>query len=282
MAERRKMISKGHPEISITRQCELLTVSRSGLYKVCKGESRLNLELMNHMDRHYLQHPYKGVPRMHVYLTKDLGYTINIKRTARLFSNVMGLQAVIPGPHTSKGNKEHTIYPYLLRHLNITKSNQVWATDITYIPMSRGFMYLMAIIDVHSRYVIHWSVSNTMDADWCADTLREALDKGGTPEIFNTDQGSQFTSTVFIDVLKENGIRISMDGVGRATANAFIECLWRSVKYERVYLMPPTDGKHLQQMLKEYFHYYNYKRRHSSIHDYYPADIYFNEQKVAA
>lgn len=276
------MISKGHAKLSIAKQCELLTVSRSGLYKPALGESKLNLELMAHMDKHYLIHPYKGVPRMHVYLTKDLGYKINIKRTERLFGTVMGLQAIIPGPHTSKGAKNHKIYPYLLGGMQITRVNQVWATDITYIPMAKGFMYLMAIIDLHSRYVVHWSVSNTMDADWCAQTLKEALEKGVKPEIFNTDQGSQFTSNIFTTVLQEHGIQISMDGKGRATDNAFIERLWRSVKYERIYLIIPEDGSHLYRLLNDYFKWYNYKRRHSSLEDYYPADLYYNQQKVAA
>jgi len=194
----------------------------------------------------------------------------------------MGLQAVIPGPHTSKPCRGHKIYPYLLRDLKVRRVNQVWATDITYVPMAKGFMYLMAVIDLHSRYVIHWSVSNTMDVDWCAQTLKAAIEKGGTPEIFNTDQGSQFTSDKFTSILNENGIKISMDGVGRATDNAFIERLWRSVKYEKLYLMPPIDGKHLHQLLDDYFRYYNYKRRHSSIEDYYPADLYYNKRKVAA
>ena len=276
------MVRKGHPKLSIVRQCKLLKVCRSGLYKPLIGESRLNLTLMKLIDEHYLEHPYKGVPRMHVYLNKDCGYQVNIKRVNRLYSKVMGLQAIIPGPHTSKPKKGHKIYPYLLRGLKITKVNQVWATDITYIPMAKGFMYLMAVIDLHSRYVVHWSVSNTMDTDWCAQTLKEALDKGGTPEIFNTDQGSQFTSHKFTNVLKEHKISISMDGVGRATDNAFIERLWRSVKYEKLYLMPPNDAKHLFHLLDDYFRYYNYKRRHSSIDDDYPAELYYNKSQIAA
>ncbi len=158
------MVSKDHPKVNISQRCKLLSVSRSSLYRKPKGESMLNLKLMEEMDKHFLKHPYKGVPRMHVYLTKDIEYKINYKRTERLFSKVMGLQTVIPGPHTSKPNSKHKIYPYLLRGYKIKRFNEVWATDITYIAMEKGFMYLIAIIDLHSRYVLKWSVSNTLDA----------------------------------------------------------------------------------------------------------------------
>lgn len=276
------MIRKGHFKLSMENMCFLLTVCRSSLYTKPRGTSRLNLEWMAKMDEHYLEHPYKGAPRMHTYLTLDCGYLINSKRTARLYYEVMGLRAIMPGPHTSKRNKDHCVYPYLLRGLEITRPNQVWATDITYIPMEKGFMYLTAIIDLYSRFVVGWSLSNTMDAQWCADLLKEAVDNYGNPEIINTDQGAQYTSEIFTTTVLELGIKLSMDGKGRATDNAFIERLWRSVKYEKVYLMPPTDGMHLHLLLNEYFHYYNYKRRHSSIADYHPATIYKPQLKVAA
>jgi putative transposase len=169
------LISRDHPELSIEKQCDLLTVSRSGFYYKPKGESQLNLKLMRLMDEHYLEHPYKGVPMMHAWL-RSQGYKVNIKRIGRLFYEIMGLRAVAPGKHTTKRNPKHKAYPYLLRNLKIQRANQVWATDITYIPMAKGFMYLTAIIDLHSRYVVNWSVNNTMDADWCVDVLKEAIE----------------------------------------------------------------------------------------------------------
>ena len=277
------MISKGHPKLTMEQMCALLTVCRSSLYVTAKGESAENLKFMRLMDEHYLKYPYKGAPRMHKYLTLDCGFKINPKRTSRLYYEVMGLRAVMPGPHTSKRNKKHKIFPYLLRDLQVVKPNQVWAIDITYIPMEKGFLYLTAIIDLYSRFVVGWSVSNTMDAEWCAEVFNEAVGNYGKPEIINTDQGSQFTSDVFVEmVTKTHSVRLSMDGKGRATDNAFIERLWRSVKYEKIYLMPPQDGKHLFYMLNDYFRYYNYKRRHSSIDDYHPATVYKPQLKVAA
>lgn len=276
MNSRRKMISKGHSKLSLVKQCKLLSIHRSGIYYKPKTESDLNLELMREMDQHYLDHPEKGARRMHVWLTKDKGYRISKNRIERLYYQVMGLRAVLPGKHTSKRNKNHKIYPYLLRNLTINRVNQVWATDITYIPMKKGFMYLVAIIDLHSRYVLNWSVSNTMDSSWCAQVLEEAISIHGKPEIINTDQGSQFTSEVFTDAVTKNGIKLSMDGKGRATDNAFIERLWRSVKYEKLYLSPPSDGIDLYEKLEDYFEYYNNQRRHQSINDERPIDIYKN------
>lgn len=276
------MVRRGHPELSMEQMCLLLTICRSSLYKKPRGESAENLRIMREIDKHYLDHPYKGAPRMHIYLTMDCGYKINRKRTDRLYYEVMGLRAVIPGPHTSKRNKDHKVYPYLLRDLEINRCNQVWATDITYIPMAKGFLYLTAIIDLYSRFVVGWSISNTMDSEWCAELLTEAVTVYGKPEIINTDQGSQYTSEVFTKKVESLGIKLSMDGKGRATDNAFVERLWRSVKYEKVYLMPPIDGQHLFHMLNDYFRYYNYERRHSSIDNYHPATIYKPKLKVAA
>jgi putative transposase len=277
------MVNKDHPKLSLTKQCDLLNIHRSGTYYQIKGESKLNLKLMRLIDEHYLDHPEKGARRMWVWLTKDLGYKVSLNRIERLFYRVMCLNAIMPGPHTSKRNKDHKVYPYLLRDLKIERVNQVWAIDITYIPMNKGFMYLIAIIDLYSRYVVGWSVSNTMDAQWCKQCLENSIKINGKPEIINTDQGSQFTSTVFTKfVLNEAKVKLSMDGKGRATDNAFIERLWRSVKYEKLYLEPPTDGTDLWYKISEYMDYYNNERRHSSIGDQKPKELYIKQLKEAA
>lgn len=259
------MIRKGHSNLSIVKQCNLLDIHRSGLYYKPKGESELNLQLMREMDEYYLHHPFKGAKRMWVWLTKDRGSKVSRNRIERLYYKVMGLRAILPGRHTSRRCKEHPIYPYLLRNLTIDRANQVWATDITYIPMEKGYMYLVGIIDLYSRYVMNWSVSNSMDSKWCQQTLEETIEMHGKPEIINTDQGSQFTSEVFSSFVIQKEIKLSMDGKGRATTNAFIERLWRSIKYEKIYLNPPKDGLDLFLMVNEYFNYYNYERRHRSL-----------------
>jgi len=276
------MISKGHSKISMEKQCKLLQIHRSGLYYKPKGESALNLELMRLIDAHYIDHCFKGAKRMHTWLTMDKGYTVNLKRIERLYYKVMGLRAVMPGKHTSRRCKSHKIYPYLLRNLKIEKANQVWATDITYIPMRKGFMYLIAIIDIHSRYVLNWSVSNTMDAQWCKEALEEAIAQHGTPEIINTDQGSQFTSEIFANYVLANGIKLSMDGKRRAIDNIFIERLWRSVKYESIYINPPNSGINLYHQLKRYFYFYNNERRHQGIDNQIPVNRYLIKTKNVA
>ena len=280
--EKRTMISRDHSNLSVAKQSKLLQLHRSGLYYKPKGESELNLELMRLMDAHYIDHPFKGAKRMHTWLTMDKGYRVNRKRIERLYYDVMGLRAVMPGKHTSRRNKEHKVCPYLLRNLKVDQSNQVWATDITYIPMRKGFMYLVAIIDLHSRYVLNWSVSNTMDAQWCTETLQEAIDTHGKPTIINTDQGSQFTSDVFTSTVLSNDIKLSMDGKGRAIDNVFIERLWRSVKYESVYLNPPDSGVDLYKQLNQYFGYYNNQRRHQGIDNQIPFKRYLIKQQNAA
>lgn len=267
------MIRRG--QLSLVKQCELLSIHRSGIYYQPKAETALNLELMRQMDEHYLHHPFKGAKRMHTWLTMDKGYQISKNRVELLYYKVMGLRAIMPGVHTSKRHKAHKTYPYLLRNLSIERPNQVWATDISYIPMKKGFMYLTAIIDLHSRFVVNWSVSNTMDATWCKNTLEEAITMHGKPEILNTDQGSQYTSDEFSQYVLNQGIRLSMDGKGRALDNAFIERLWRSVKYEKIYLNPPNDGVDLYLMLVEYFNYYNSKRRHNGILNQIPEHRYY-------
>jgi putative transposase len=268
------MIDKGHKGLSVKKQCELLKVNRSGLYYKPARVSPLNLELMRLIDEHYLEYPDKGARRMYVWLKKDLGYPISLNRVNNLYYNKMALRSILPGPHTSKRNKEHKTYPYLLRGLEVKRPNQVWGTDITYIPMKKGFMYLIAVIDLYSRYVVHWSVSNSMEAEWCSEFIQEAFDKHGAPDILNTDQGAQFTSTVFTSTVLSNGVKLSMDGKGRATDNAFIERLWRSVKYEKIYVHPPKDGVDLYKKIKDYMYYYNNERRHSSINDEVPSTQY--------
>lgn len=276
------MISKGHTTLSLVNQCSLMGIHRSGIYYKPRTESLLNLELMRLMDEHYLDHPFKGAPQMHTWLTKDKGYAINHKRTERLYYKVMGLRATQPGRHTTKRNKEHKVYPYLLRNLKITRANQVWQTDITYIPMAKGFMYMVAIIDVYSRYIVNWSLSNNMDADWVWECMKEAFKHYGRPEIVNTDQGSQFTSPKFTQlVLKDKLTKLSMDGKGRATDNAYIERFWRSLKYEKIYLNPSDDGLDLYQKIRDYVTYYNERRRHSNIDDQRPADLYQERQLKA-
>lgn len=271
------MVSKSHSTLSIVKQCEFLGVSRSTWYAKPNSESALNLELMDKMDRHYMDHPYKGAPRIYVYLTKDLGYEVSQNRVDRLYYKVMGLRAIMPGPHTSKRNKKHTVYPYLLRDLCIEYPGHVWATDITYIGVENGFMYLTAVIDVFSRKIMNWSLSNTMSASWCSEMIQEAFELNGTPKILNTDQGVQYTSNQFVETVLNSNCRLSIDGKGRATDNALIERFWRSIKYEKLYLNRPKDANELYLLIAEYMEYYNNERRHSSIEDKKPAQVYGTE-----
>ncbi|WP_268224069.1 IS3 family transposase [Sinomicrobium oceani] len=271
--------------LSIVRQCELVQVSRSSFYYKPVGESALNLELMRLIDEKYLLHPWLGVPRMTTWLQKDMGYKINHKRIERLY-RLMGLSAAGPKPNTSKKGKGvlHRIYKYLLKGLKIVRVNQVWAMDITYIPVQGGYLYLCAIIDLYSRLVVGWSLSNTMSSDWCKQTLQGAIAQYGCPEILNTDQGSQFTAYEFCDWVThpDQGIKLSMDGKGRAIDNIFIERLWRSVKYEHVYLFPASDGLECYRGLRDYFEYYNTQRRHQSIGDEPPLTVYKQIEKQVA
>jgi putative transposase len=247
-------------------------INRSGLYYQPKGDSYEDLELMKLIDRQYLATPFYGARKIAVELKRQKGFAVNRKRVRRLMQR-MGIRAVYRRPRTTKPALGHKIYPYLLRDLKITRPNQVWAADITYIPMARGFMYLVTIIDWYSRYVISWRLSNTLDTDFCIAALEEALSKG-TPEIFNTDQGSQFTSEVFTGLLKEHGVRISMDGKGSYNDNLFIERLWRTVKYEEVYLKAYEDGREARISLGEYFYFYNTTRPHQSLGYLTPAEVY--------
>lgn len=257
------MVVSGHEKLSVVRQCDLLKIARSGLYYVSKGESPLTLALMQEIDRAFTEWPFLGVRQMRDYLVL-LGYGVGKKRVRRLM-RLMGLMALYQKPKTSIPHPEHTRYPYLLRGLSITRPNQVWCADITYIPMRKGFLYLVAVMDWHSKKVLSWRLSNTMDADFCVAALEEALEKHGKPDIFNTDQGSQFTSFAFTNVLRENGIRISMDGRGRWLDNVFIERLWRSLKYECVYLHAFETGSEARAGIGRWMDFYNRLRPHSSL-----------------
>jgi len=228
---------------------------------------------MRLIDRVYTKYPFYGSPRITEELKRQ-GQWVNEKRVARLM-RVMGLQATLPGPHTSKPHPEHEVYPYLLKCLQVRAPNEVWAADITYIPLVVGFMYLVAIMDWYSRYVLAWEISNTLEAGFCVETLDRAIGKHGPPGISNTDQGSQFTSKEYVGRLKEASVRISMDGRGRAADNAFVERLWRSVKYEDIYLKEYRDGGCLYDGLNHYFQFYNTERPHQSLDYRTPAEVYF-------
>ena len=267
MGQRRASIDAQHP-LSVYKQCELLNVSRSQHYYEPKPESALNLRIMRLMDEQYLKHPHMGPRRMQAWLKTAHDISVNLKRVNRLYYSVMGLQSVLPGPHTSRRRigEGHKIYPYLLKGLIIDTPNQVWQTDITYIGMPRGYLYLSAIIDVFSRYIVHWSLSNTMTTEWCIDLFEQAIALHGSPLIINTDQGAQYTSRAYAESILGGGLtKLSMDGKGRATDNAYIERFWRSVKYEHVYLYDYPCGKTLYQGLDTYVTYYNHERQHSSI-----------------
>lgn len=264
------------PYLSVRQQCKLLGVPRSSHYYEPLEESPLNLELMRLMDQHYLEYPDKGPRRMLRWLRRVHGYEVNLKRINRLYYQVMGLHSVLPGPHTSRPRPGHKIYPYLLRGLAIDRPNQVWQTDISYVPMRHGYLYLTAWIDVYSRYVLSWSLSNTMTAQWCAQLYEQTTSEYGFPEIVNTDQGSQYTSEIFTEtVLKSKQTALSMDGKGRATDNAFVERLWRTVKYEYIYLHEFKNGLDLNHGLQTYFDYYNWARDHSSLEPGLPHQHYF-------
>jgi putative transposase len=265
---------ESNPDYSIRRQCRLACISRSNFYYEPVPESKENLLLMRLIDEQYMRHPEYGSPRMTDWLC-DEGYVVNHKRIARLM-RIMGIQAITPGPHTSKPSPEHKIYPYLLRGVEILRPNHVWSADITYIPMRKGYMYLMAIIDWFSRFVLAWELSNSLESSFCISALERALQQHASPEIFNTDQGAQFTSNDFTDILHSEDIAISMDGRGRALDNAFIERLWWTVKYEEIYPKEYTTGKTLYDGLSSYFRYYNEERKHSALDKRTPRHIMFS------
>lgn len=264
--------------LSLRRQCDLLDLHRSGVYYAPRAESALNLELMRMIDEEFMRHPFLGSRKMTAYLCR-LGHDVNRKRIRRLM-RVMGLEAIYPKPRTSKAHPERRKYPYLLRDLKIVRPNQVWATDITYIPMRRGFLYLVAIMDWFSRFVLAWRLANTLDTTFCLEALDAAL-ATNRPEIFNSDQGPQFTSIDFTDKLKGADIRISMDGAGRVFDNIFVERLWRTVKYEEVYLNDYDEVIDAHDGLEIYFRYYNLERPHQSLTNMTPAEIYFKKKRGA-
>lgn len=272
------MLVEEHPELSILKQCELLNIHRSGLYYKPVVVCDEDLWLMKEIDRVYTARPFYGSRRIAAQLSREHERSWNRKKIQRLM-RIMEIQGVSPKPNTSKPNPHHEIFPYLLRGLSIERPEQVWSTDITYIPMERGFMYLVAIIDWFSRYVLSWELSNTQDTLFCIEALQNALLQG-KPEIFNTDQGSQFTSKIFTEHLKAREIRISMDGKGRAIDNVFVERLWRSVKYENVYLNDYSSVRELRSGLKDYFEFYNRERLHQSLDYRTPQEVHFSRSKT--
>lgn len=265
------MVEPEHQKISIARQCELLGLNRSSFYYRQSAENEEDAFLMRVIDEQYTRTPFYGYRKMTVYL-QGLGLTVNHKRVLRLMKK-LGLEAIYPKPNLSKPNKEHFKFSYLLKGVEIAYSNQVWATDITYIRLKDGFIYLLAIMDWHSRYVIDFEVSTTLEAEVFVKTLKRALKKG-KPEIFNTDQGSQFTSLEWLKVLQTNNIQISMDGQGRCFDNIFVERLWRTVKYEEVYLKEYLDVWEAEKSLGKYFYFYNHERPHQSLGNQTPFEVY--------
>jgi putative transposase len=266
------MIEPQNPDLSIARQCKLVGISRSGFYAPARGESEANLELMRLIDEQFMETPFYGSRQMARHLRR-LGYEVNRKRVRRLM-RIMGLEAIYQRPRTSDPHPEHKIHPYLLRDMTIDRPDHVWCADLTYIPMRKGFLYLVAIMDWASRRVLAWKLSNTMDTDVCLEALNEAMAKFGKPEIFNTDQGSQFTSPRFTERLLDAGVKVSMDGKGRWMDNVFIERLWRSVKYECVYLHAYETGSEARAGIGKWVEHYNLRRPHSSLGGRTPAEVH--------
>jgi putative transposase len=272
------MIERGHPDLPVGKQCALLSISRSSFYYEPKGETELNLGLMRKIDKQFLETPFYGVRQMTWHLRNE-GHLVNEKRIRRLM-RLMGLMPIYQKPNTSKAAKGHKIYPYLLRELRVDRPNQVWAADITYLPMRRGFLYLVAIMDWHTRKVLAWRTSNTLEAGFCVEALNEAIHRFGAPEIMNTDQGSQFTSFTWTDRLKRVGARISMDGKGRFLDNIFVERLWRSLKYECVYLHAWETGSEAKAGVRKWMDFYNRKRPHSALGGKPPAVVYWQRRET--
>jgi len=270
--DRRAKLDRNHPELSIRRQCEMLHVARSGVYRAPRAANDNDLDLMRRIDELFLRWPFLGSRRIVALLAAE-GVRVNRKRVRRLM-RLMGIVPLGPKPRTSKPGAGHKIYPYLLRDLVIDRPNQVWCADITYLPLGRGFLYLVAIMDWHSRAVLAWRISNTMDTGFCVSALEEALARFGRPEIFNTDQGSQFTSTDFTGVLAAAGIRISMDGKGRWMDNVFIERLWRSLKYEDLYIKGYADGAEARAGIGEWLSFYNHRRPHQALCNKTPMEVW--------
>jgi putative transposase len=277
--QRRAMVERPAENLSVRRQCELLNVARSGVYRPKKAPSAEDLALMRRIDELHLELPFYGSRRMTFELNRE-GRAVNRKRVRRLM-RVMGIEALAPRPGTSKAAPGHKIYPYLLRGLAITEPNHVWACDITYIPMANGFLYLVAIMDWASRAVLSWRLSNTMDTRFCVEALEEALQRHGKPRIFNTDQGAQFTSAAFTGKLEAAGVAISMDGRGRFLDNIFIERLWRSIKYEEVHLKAYADGREARAGIGSWMNFYNHRRPHQAMDNQTPMAVWRDGMKLA-
>jgi len=270
--ERKRSIDPDNLELSITRQCELLQISRSGFYYKNKDESPENIEIMHYIDKLHIMDPTLGSRRLSV-LLKELGHNISRGRTRRLMRK-MRIKTVYCVPRTTNIDKAAYKYPYLLRHLKITHPGHVWATDITYIPMEKGFMYMTAIIDLKSRYIVGWGLSNSMEAEWVVSVIQDAIAQHGKPEIINSDQGSQYTSDLYTSYISDSEIAISMDGKGRAIDNVFIERFWRTLKHEKIYLCPTSDPYQLYNDIKSFINYYNNQRKHTSLSNDTPGEVF--------
>jgi putative transposase len=270
------MIESDHPKLSVLRQCELLGLSRASYYRTPSSETKENLDLMRIIDEEYTRHPFLGSRGMRKYLRRE-GYRFNRKRVQRLM-RLMGLASIAPQKRTSIPAPGHKVYPYLLRRMEIDRPNKVWCSDITYIRLKRGFVFLTVVMDWHSRYVLSWEVSVTMDDSFCVSALERALRRHPRPDIFNTDQGAQYTGSAFTGVLKDHKIKISMDGKGRVTDNIMVERLWRTVKYEDVYTKDYETVEELLTGLRKYFNYYNNARSHQSLGDMTPAETYRGDE----
>jgi putative transposase len=273
------MVDKEQDSLSMRKQCVLLNLNRSTLYYKAVEPNAETLELMMLIDKIFLEHPYFGARRIRQMLRRA-GKHVSRNRVRRLMK-LMGIEALYRKPRTSKANPEHKIYPYLLKGLTIDRPNQVFASDITYIPMARGFVYLVAVMDWHSRYILSWRLSNTLEADFCVDALNDALSRA-TPEIFNTDQGSQFTSTDFVGAVEGAGAKMSMDGRGRFLDNIFVERLWRSLKYEEVYLKSYENIKQARESIARWIDFYNNGRPHQALDYMTPAEVYYGASTIAA
>lgn len=274
------MIEPSHPALSVTRQCALLGLPRASYYHRPRPEPDANLALMRVIDETYLAYPFFGSRQMTRWLRRQ-GHEVNRKRVQRLMRQ-MGLEAIYRKPNLSRAQSGHRVYPYLLRDLTVTRPNQVWATDITYVSVQGGYAYLCAVIDWHSRCVLAWELSNTLDASFCVRAVQRALAAHGTPEIFNSDQGCQFTSSEFTGLLLARGVKLSMDGKGRCLDNVFVERLWRTVKYEEVYLKSYVSLVDAHAQLDRFFRFYNERRPHSSLDGATPAEIHQATLPVAA
>lgn len=271
--QKKQMIEPETREPSISRQCQLLGLNRSSFYYQARPVQSDDLELMRLIDEQYLKTPTYGSRSMARHFRRQ-GRRVNRKHIQRLM-RLMGIEAIYPKPHTSRPFPDHKIYPYLLRNVKIDHVNHVWASDISYVPMARGFMYLVVVMDWYSRKILAWRISNTLDSDFCVQALQEALGRYGKPEIFNTDQGAQFTGKDFTQTLKDHQVTISMDGRGRCQDNIFVERLWWTIKYNYLYLHSFKDGSQLRNGLNEWVRYYNQERGHSSLDDRTPDEVYY-------